>query len=141
MVAVFGSSFVYWSAVKLFGKAMLQMFILNTILATMSEPELKNIKEGLLLSALPISRRTKGVLFDMFVSNPSLEQPIPFDSICASTLILHAEDDPAPSIVGARALSRRIHGGRLVKFERCGHLILGHETEIKGIIREFVSER
>ena len=86
-----------------------------------------------------MSNRTKGVLFDTFVSNPSINEKIPYERMKTPTLIIHAIDDPSPPIAGARAISGRIPGSELVPFETGGHLIVDHEEEIKKIIRDFIS--
>ncbi len=92
-------------------------------------------------SALPISKRTKGVLFDTYVYNPSIDESILFESIAAPTLISHAADDPAPSIEGARLIPRRISHCELVAYEAGGHIILRHYDEVETAIRQFVQAR
>jgi pimeloyl-ACP methyl ester carboxylesterase len=137
MAAVFGSSFVYWSAVKLLGGSMLAMFVPRSIRRQMSPADLAEIKRGILLSGLPVSRRTRGVLFDMYVSNPSIEGPIPFESIESPAILLHAEDDPSCLVAGARVLAERIPKSQLHTFASGGHLLLGHEEEIRALVRGF----
>ena len=92
-----------------------------------------------MLAGFPISYRTKGVLFDTYISNPSINEDIPYESIKSPTLVIHAIDDPAPPIEGARKISARIPNGDLVTFEVGGHLILDHEQEIKKSIHIFIS--
>lgn len=138
MSAVFGSDLLYWYAVKSFAGGMLKMFVPGPILKALSPMEKKRLVDDVLLSGMPISRRTKGVLFDMYVSNLSLGDDIPYERITAPALIIHAVDDPAPPIAGARLLAKRIPGCELVEFARGGHLLLGHEDEIKRAIHGFV---
>ena len=92
----------------------------------------------ILLAALPISSRTKGILFDMYISNLSMNDEIPYEKIKSPALIIHALDDPGPPIAGARIISQGIVNSELVTFAKGGHLILNHEDEIKKKIREFV---
>jgi pimeloyl-ACP methyl ester carboxylesterase len=86
----------------------------------------------------PISYRTKGVLFDTYISNTSINGDIPFESIKSPALIIHAIDDPAPPIEGARKISARIPNSDLITFDIGGHLILDHEQEIKKSIHLFI---
>lgn len=135
---LFASDFIYWCAIKCFGKSMAKMFVPEPVWKSLSKAERKDLLEKIYLAGLPISRRTQGVLFDMYVSNLSMNEEIPYEQITSPTLIVHAEDDPGPPIAGARTISRRMANCELAVYERGGHLILGHETEIKKRIREFV---
>jgi pimeloyl-ACP methyl ester carboxylesterase len=136
--AVFGSDFIYWCAIKLFGKSMSKMFVPGSVWKSLSKAERKDLIDDIYLSGLPISSRTQGVLFDMYISNLSMNDEIPYDKIKSPTLIIHARDDPGPPIAGAQKIAARIANNELVIFARGGHLILGHEGEIKKRIREFI---
>ena len=139
MKVVFGCDFIYWSTIKLFGRNMLQMFVPKSVDNKLSKPQSKDLINNILLAGFPISYRTKGVLFDTYISNTSINDDIPFESIKSPTLVIHAIDDPAPPIEGARKISARIPNCDLVTFEVGGHLILDHEQEIKKIIHLFIS--
>ena len=139
MKVVFGCDFIYWSTIKLFGRNMLQMFVPKSIDNELSKPKRRDLINNILLSGFPISYRTKGVLFDTYISNISINEDIPFESIKSPTLVIHAIDDPAPPIEGARKVSARIPDCNLVTFEVGGHLILDHEQEIKKSIHLFIS--
>jgi pimeloyl-ACP methyl ester carboxylesterase len=66
---VFKSNLLYWFMMKILGKRMLGMFVPKNIQKNLSKQEIKQIINGLYFSALPITKRTKGILFDLFVSN------------------------------------------------------------------------
>ena len=139
MKVVFGCDFIYWTTIKLFGRNMLQMFVPKSVDNKLSKPQSKDLINNILLAGFPISYRTKGVLFDTYISNTSINDEIPFESIKSPTLVIHAIDDPAPPIEGARKISARIPNCNLVTFEVGGHLILDHEQEIKKSIHLFIS--
>jgi len=138
--ALFGSDFLYWCAIKWFGKSMAKMFVPGSVWESLSKAERKNLIDEIYLSGLPISSRTKGVLFDMYISNLSMNDGILYEKIKSPTLIIHARDDPGPPIAGAREIAQRIANSELAIFEKGGHLILGHEGEIKKKIRGFISK-
>ncbi|HAX93270.1 MAG TPA: hypothetical protein DCY25_04855 [Bacteroidales bacterium] len=140
MKAVFGSDFIYWSSVRLFGKSMSGMFIPKEVFISLSEEERKTMISSMYLSSLPISARTKGILFDMYVSNLAIDETFPFEEISVPSLVIHAKDDPAPPYSGAVMVSERIPGCRLVSIETGGHLMIGHDEEIRNAIREFVGQ-
>ena len=50
MKAVFGSDFIYWSSVSLFGKSMSAMFILEEVFNSLSEGERKAMISSLYLA-------------------------------------------------------------------------------------------
>jgi pimeloyl-ACP methyl ester carboxylesterase len=107
----------------------------------MSKEEIKQMKENIYFSALPITRRSEGILFDQWISNPSIDEAVPFGNIITPTLIINAIDDPATLVEVARRLSRDIPKSELVLFEEGGHLLPGHEEEIKHIIGSFIRKR
>ena len=57
--ALFGSDFLYWCAIKLFGKNMLKMFVPGSVWRALSKAEKTNLVDEILLSGLPMSSRTK----------------------------------------------------------------------------------
>jgi pimeloyl-ACP methyl ester carboxylesterase len=137
---VFKSNFLYWFAMKLIGKSMLKMFVPKNVTKNLSKRETNQIIDGIYFSALPITKRTKGILFDMFVSNPSIKDELPFARVSSPVLIINAIDDPATLIEGARTLASRIKTSSLLTFDTGGHLILGHEKEIRKKVSEFISK-
>lgn len=141
MKVVFGCDFIYWSTIKLFGRNMLHMFVPKSVDNELSKPQREDLINNILFAGFPISYRTKGVLFDTYISNTSINEDIPFERIKSPALVIHAIDDPAPPFEGARNISKRIPDCELVTFEFGGHLILNHEQEIKKSIRLFISRQ
>ncbi len=139
MLVVFGSDFVYWASVRLFARGMLGMFVPAGILEEMGREKTAALAGDIMRGSLPISRRTRGVLFDMYTSNPSINGGLEYGRIASPTLIVHAVDDPAPPIEGARLLARSIRGAQLAEFGRGGHLLLGSEKEVQERIRTFIA--
>jgi pimeloyl-ACP methyl ester carboxylesterase len=132
---VFQYDFAYWLAVKTLPGTLLNIFVPKRIRLTGHERDF--LVAHVFESALPISERSEGILFDNQISTPSVGQ-IPFERITAPTLILHAADDPAPPIEGARDVARRIPKSELVVLDG-GHFLLRHGTQVMKKTREFVS--
>ena len=128
--------FPYWLAVKALPSTLLSIFVPKDYKLTVDEKAfyVKNV----FAASLPISERSQGIAFDNGVSTPSVGE-VPFERIAASTLILHAVDDPAPPIEGAREVARRIPDSRLVELDG-GHFLVRHEKEIQDAIARFTSE-
>jgi pimeloyl-ACP methyl ester carboxylesterase len=55
-----------------------------------------------------------------------------------AVLVDYAKDDPAPPYAGAVLVSERIPNCRLVSVENGGHLLIGHEEEIRDAISKFI---
>jgi pimeloyl-ACP methyl ester carboxylesterase len=137
---VFKSNFLYWFVMKLVGKSILKMFVPKNVIQNLSKQEINQIIDGIYFSALPVTKRTKGILFDLFVSNPSINDDLSFDGISSPVLIINSIDDPATLIEGARTLASRIKTSNLLTFDTGGHLILGHEKEIREKVSTFISQ-
>jgi pimeloyl-ACP methyl ester carboxylesterase len=136
---VFRFNLLYWFMMKLLGKWMLSMFVPKAVLGALSNKEISQLIDDLYFSALPVSERYEGIVFDLFVSNPSINDEMFFDRIGCPALIVNAVDDPATLISGARTLAKSIKDSELYTFATGGHLILGHKEEIRQKTSDFIS--
>lgn len=82
--------------------------------------------------------RKRGVLFDLYVSNPDV-QTYPLEEISVPTLIINAKDDGLSAFGNAAQAARRIAQSKLTLADRGGHLLLGNETRIQEEIAAFAS--
>jgi pimeloyl-ACP methyl ester carboxylesterase len=87
-------------------------------------------------SLFPIHPRKRGVLFDLYVSNPDV-QAYPLEQVSVPTLIINAKDDSLSAFGNAAQASTRIRRSRLVAIDQGGHLLLGSETRIREEIATF----
>ena len=140
MKTVFGSDFIYWASLRLSGKLMSGMLIPKEVFMSLPEEERKTMISSIYLSSLPISARTKGILFDMYISNLDIDETFPLEEITVPVLVVHAKDDSAPPYAGAVMVSKRISGRRLESVDTGGHLLIGHEGEIRDAIREYIGQ-
>jgi len=140
MQMVFGFDFIYWLTVTVFGRLMLSMFLPRSVRDRLTGAEIKKIMQDIFKSAMPITKRTKGIINDMFVSNPDINTGYQFDTITVPTLIIHDVDDPAAKFSGAESMAKQIPNSRLERFEGGGHLLIGHEEIIKQLIQQFTNE-
>ena len=74
----------------------------------------------------------------MYLSNPDINNEYPFSDVKIRTLIIHSVDDPGPPYEGAKKISKEMSNAKLVSFDTGGHLIIGHEKEIRKEIRNFI---
>jgi pimeloyl-ACP methyl ester carboxylesterase len=87
-------------------------------------------------SLFPIHPRKRGVLFDLYVSNPDV-QTYPLEQISVPTLIINAKDDGLSAFGNAAQAGKRIARSKLIVADRGGHLLLGSETRIQQEIAAF----
>ena len=92
----------------------------------------------LMRSFLPISLRVNGIMTDICVSNPDLNNDYQLEQIAVPTLIVHAVDDPMPPFGGAKRMAARIPHACFVAIERGGHLLLGHHEQVRAEITDFI---
>ena len=99
-------------------------------------PEDRERIEQTMDSLFPIRPRKRGVLFDLYVSNPDV-QAYPLEEISVPTLIINAKDDGLSAFDNAAQAAGRIRRSKLVAIDRGGHLLLGGEGRIKEEIAAF----
>lgn len=140
MRLLFGSNYLYWKIASTFNKKMLSIFIPKNVKSQLSDATIKEITNNILLAGLPVDQRTSGFINDMYISNPDINNEYPFDKVKARTLIIHAVDDPASPYEGAEEISKEIPNAKLLSFDTGGHLLIGHEKEIRQEIHNFIIE-
>jgi pimeloyl-ACP methyl ester carboxylesterase len=109
------------------------------LLKELTNEKKDELLNGVLMSGFPISRRTKGVINDMYLSNPDINNSYPFEKIKVPVLIFSAKDDPMCLYEGALTLSEKLPNVKLVSYENGGHLLLDHEKETQKEISNFIS--
>ena len=132
--AFFGSDRLFWIlksyATSLFAR------ILGMPKDFRPAPQEREHIEQTMDSLFPIHPRKRGVLFDLYVSNPDV-QIYPLEQISVPTLIINAKDDGLSAFGNAAQASGRIRRSKLVAIDRGGHLLLGGESRIKEEIAAF----
>lgn len=98
--------------------------------------------EALLETLLPVEHRKPGIYNDEGVTNTAMAEhsdEYELDNLRASTLIIHAADDPLASFDDIRQLAERIPDATLQRFETGGHLVFGHGETIQQTVTDFVA--
>jgi 2-hydroxy-6-oxonona-2,4-dienedioate hydrolase len=83
----------------------------------------------------PLSSRFPGINVD---SIPDLPQ-VPLEEIKAPTLIISARDDLFNTLPAAEFAASRIHGAKLVVYDKGGHLLVGHGKDVRDEVRTFLA--
>lgn len=139
--AMFKSDFLFWLMTTYLRSN------LNSIMGVPKgfelTPEYEADVAEVMRTILPVSPRADGAVFDMFVSNPDVNTPepsgYPLEEIRVPVLIVNAVDDPLTLYANAEAAAQRIPGAKLVAIEDGGHMLLGHEEQVRSEIVSFLA--
>ncbi|HEU4887454.1 MAG TPA: alpha/beta fold hydrolase [Thermoanaerobaculia bacterium] len=137
--AITASDFLFWTATK-----VARMSLLKTILGTPvpdyrnAMPEERRNVDRMLESILPISRRAEGIRNDSIVSVNLTRYEL--EDIRVPTLVISAADDLYGTYEPGRYTAEQIPNGKFVGFRTGGHLLLGHDAEVRTRVRSFLTE-
>ena len=137
LLRLLGSDFLYWTALQLAPDQ-----VLRHVLATppqqfhaASAAERARVT-ALAERVLPVSARAAGLRDDTRLGKRL--GPYPLESMRAPTLVISARDDGFGTYAAAQYTASRIPGARFIGYERGGHLLLGHDDEVRAAIVELV---
>jgi pimeloyl-ACP methyl ester carboxylesterase len=137
--AIAASDLLFWTATK-----VARMTLLKTILGTpvpnywnATSDERRSVDQ-MLRSILPISSRAAGIWNDGVVSSHLTRYQL--EEIHVPTLVISAADDLYRTYEGALYTAEQIEGGEFIGFGSGGHLLLGHQAEVRSQIETFLLE-
>ena len=90
---------------------------------------------------LPIRERKKGVAIDAAIINIDMARNYDeyrIEDLKVPILILHSKDDKLASFESAKSVLHRFPRYQLVSFDKGGHLMAGHEKEVKEAVISFI---
>ena len=132
---IFGSDLVFW----LLGRSgpTLTARILGMDKHFRPVGSQRDAIEDAWMSLFPIAPRKRGVLQDLYVSNPDV-QGYPLEEVTVPTLIVNARDDAMSAYDNAEGTAPRIPDSHLVSYDHGGHLLLDDEEAVRRSIADFV---
>lgn len=131
--AITASDFLFWTAMK-----VAHATLMETILGTPVEvyrnaaPDERRAVDAMMRSILPISRRAAGIFNDGVVSSTLTRYPL--EEIRIPSLIISAADDRYRTYENALYTAEGIPNATFVGFPAGGHLLVGHDAEIRARI-------
>jgi pimeloyl-ACP methyl ester carboxylesterase len=137
--ALLGSDFFFWLNMKLARDAMLERLFATPARDFDNAP--RDEQERVLRvmrSALPLSRRRKGLWNDLVIvaSSPHYE----LERIASPTFVISIENDLFGTYRSSRSAAERIPGARFVSFAAGGHLWAGRQKEVVSEMTKFLSD-
>jgi pimeloyl-ACP methyl ester carboxylesterase len=133
---LFRLDFAFWLMTSTFPSRMYGIMGVpgNYQMTPQEKREVSEVMETL----LPVKPRAEGAIFDMYVSNPAINEGVPLGEISVPTLVIHALDDPLADYDNAQAMANAIPGAELMTITKGGHPLLGHKDEIRERITYFI---
>ncbi len=132
---IYNSDFAFWLLATYFRQAMYGMMGVpeGYELTAEHEAHIANI----MATVLPVSRRAEGAVFDMYVSNPDV-QNYPLEDIAVPTLVVNAVDDSLALYQNANQMAQRIPDAEMFAIEQGGHMMLDNDGQVEVAILEFI---
>ena len=137
--AITASDVLFWTATKV-AHATLLKTILGTpvpVYRRATPYERRNV-DRLLRHILPISKRAAGIANDAVIANTLTRYPL--EEMRVPTLVVCAADCLYGTYDGGRYTAEQIRDARFVAFPAGGHLLVGHDTEVRSLITTFLKE-
>jgi pimeloyl-ACP methyl ester carboxylesterase len=130
-----GADFAWWAAGKI-APSMLIRFVgvRPELIAASSKAEQDRVMT-IVGSVEPLSMRFPGINLD---STTKLT-PLPLEAVTAPTLIISARDDLFNTMPAAEYAVSKIPHAELLIYETGGHLLVGHEMDVRDAVRSFLA--
>ncbi len=130
--------FLFWAAIKTMPSVLTKALLAtDPKLVAAAEPAEKGRAEQMLASILPVSPRRLGLVNDGKVT--STIGRYDFERVVAPTLAISAADDLFGTYDIARYTSEQIPHARFVGFPDGGHIWIGHDAEMLGLVTSFLT--
>lgn len=130
-----GADFVWWATERLAPSVLIRFIGVSPQLVAAAPKVDQDRVTEIVRSIQPLSLRFPGINID---SNPDLRR-LPLEEIRVPTLIISARDDLFNTLPAAEFAARFIPNARLVVFDTGGHLLVGHDREVRVLVGEFLA--
>jgi pimeloyl-ACP methyl ester carboxylesterase len=136
MNTVLKSDFIMWTFTKVAKDQMVSFLGATPELQTkMTSDEQKQVDE-LMTMIFPVSERQAGIINDG-INHQKLER-YSLEDIRARTLVIDAKE--VSTFPGSKYTAENIPNAKLVAFETCGHMLIGHGEDTRAAIKDFLKQ-
>ena len=137
--AVLSSDLLFWAAMKVAPLALVET-MLGTPLAVYrnAATEERHRVDQMMRTIFPVSRRVAGLRNELEVASALTRYPL--EEMRVPALVISAADDLYDTYESAQVTAKHIRDGRFLGFATGGHLLLGHENEVRSAITGFLTE-
>ena len=133
------NDFAFWSFSKLLGSNLVETLFgtPSSLFDGLPQSEQQAVQE-LKNTLYPMSMRYEGVKNDN--KNDAAAIRYPYESINAPTLLVSAKDDLFKTYPKAEYAAKYIPNAKFVPYESGGHLLLRHDSEVRNLVQQHISE-
>jgi 2-hydroxy-6-oxonona-2,4-dienedioate hydrolase len=137
LLSLIGSDFVYWCALHIARDQVIKRVLATPpeVVAAANPAEQARV-QAMLDSILPVSARADGLRNESSVA--ANLQPYDLDAIRTPTLVISARDDGYGTYASAEYTAGRIANAKFIGYDRGGHLLVGHDEEIRRVVAAHV---
>ena len=137
LLRLLGSDFLFWTALHVARDPLIRHVLATPPeqVAAVSEQERARMND-LADRILPVSRRAAGLRDDTRLGKRL--GPYALESIRVPTLVVSARDDGFGTYAAAQYTASRIAGAKFIGFVDGGHLLVGHDAEVRAEIVKLV---
>ncbi|MFN0194075.1 MAG: alpha/beta fold hydrolase [Aestuariivirga sp.] len=130
-----GADFAWWATGKIAPSVLIRFIgVPPEVVAAAPKSEQDRVMR-IVKHIQPLSRRFRGINID---SIPDLHRP-PLEEIGVPTLVISARDDLFNTLPAAEFAAGKIPNAMLVVFDTGGHLLVGHDREVRAIVGDFLA--
>ncbi len=137
LMRLLGSDWLFWTALHIARNPLIRHVLATPpeLVAAASAEERARV-DDLADRILPVSRRAAGLRDDTGLGKRL--GPSPLETIVAPTLVISARDDGFGTYAGAEYTASRIPGARFIGFDRGGHLLVGHDEQVRNEVLRLI---
>jgi len=136
--ALFRSDFPYWVLQKVGGESLESIFDVTPMARAAMTREEKVFVAGMVAAFQPVSQRVDGTRNEGAAIDPRA-----YDvggEISAPTLVIHARDDGINPFMFGEYTAQHIQGADFMALSSGGHLLLGHQAEVRARVNSFLRQ-
>ena len=130
-----GADFAWWATEKIAPSMLIRFIGVPPEVVATASPVQRERAMRTVRRVQPLSARFSGINID---SVPVRHRP-ELERIIAPTLIISARDDLFNTLPAAEFAASTIPNAKLIVFETGGHLLVGHDHEVRAIVGDFLA--
>ncbi len=130
-----GADLDWWATEKIAPSVLMRFIGVAPEIVAIASPSERERVMRMVRQIQPLSARFSGINID---SKPDNHRP-PLELIKAPTLVISARDDLFNTLPAAEFAAATIPAAKLVVFDRGGHLLVGHQGEVRLQVTSFLA--
>ncbi len=136
--ALFSSDLPYWILKKVAHSSLETIFDVKPDLRAALTPKEKAFVAEMVDAFEPVTKRTDGLRNEGAAIHPQAHYPL--NEITTPTLVIHSRDDGINPFAFGEYTAQHIPGALFMPLATGGHLLLGHQAEVRARVNAFLRE-